>query len=303
MKSTLTFLKLSFFHPLRNSLFLGCLLALPLPATAQTIQSIDTAPNDQFSDSVTVTPGVTRIFGQLTPPDISESIYTTRETLNRGEVDTFTISDLPPSEPFLVLLDTGDIQADTILGLFDSDDNLISFDDDSSPFGNLAPALGGIVPDSGTVYVKVSGVGDADFDGVEEYYDYGYEGCSEVTISSSHYQEGDYTLAVLVGDAEIVSDVDYFSLSGLTPGDVFTVSESLSESGVMIVWLASDGSVISSSAYSELDGRLQLSGIVPVDGQVHLMVSGYDDYSLNGRHSMSGDYLLTVETRTIGAQK
>ena len=298
MESTLAVLR-----PLRCFLLLGWLFALPRPAVAQIIQSVDTAPNDHFSDRVTIAPSVTRIFGQLTPPDISESIYTTRETLNQGEVDTFIVSDLPPSEPFLVLLDTENIQANTILGLFDSDENLISFDDDSSPFGNLAPAIEGIVPDSGTIYVKVSGVGDTDFDGEEEYYHYGDDGCSEVTISSAHYQESNYTLAVLVGEAEIVSDVDYFSLSGLTPGDVFTVSESLSESGVMMIWLAGDGSVINTSSYSESNGRLQLSGIVPVDGQVHLMVSGYDDYSFDGSHSTSGDYLLTVETRTIGVQE
>lgn len=284
---------------LRVPLVLGWLVVLPMAAGAQTIQSIDTAPNDQFSDRVMVDPGITHIFGQLDSPDMPEPIYTTNETLNRGEVDTFTISDLPPSEPFFVWLDHGTSSMDTILGVFDSTDNMVAFDDDGSPTGNLASAIRGVVPSTGTLRLKVSGIGDDDFDGAHEYY---HDEHSESPMSEPHYQQGDYTLSAVIGDVEIVSDVDFFTLSGLTPGDAFTISEALSASGVSMQWLANDGTVISHSSFSETDNREQISGLVPNSGQVHVVVRGYNAYGYEGGYISTGEYLLRVESRTVDAQ-
>ncbi|NER85444.1 MAG: hypothetical protein F6K42_39340, partial [Leptolyngbya sp. SIO1D8] len=99
-----------------------------MSAVAQVIQSVDTAPNEQFSDRITVEPGVTRIFGHLTPPDISDAVYATDETLKQGEVDSFTISDLPPSQSFWVVVDTSHSNMDPIMGRFDDNGNLLDFD-------------------------------------------------------------------------------------------------------------------------------------------------------------------------------
>ncbi|NER85400.1 MAG: hypothetical protein F6K42_39110 [Leptolyngbya sp. SIO1D8] len=184
------------------------------------------------------------------------------------------------------------------MGRFDDNGNLLDFDDDSSPFDGLAPAIRGRIPDNGTLHLKISGIGDDNFDGLQEYYEYYCEDCPETPELFPHYEEGNYRLAVLVGDAELPGDIDFFTLSGLTPGDVFTVSESFSSYfGIRIGWLANNGSVIALSNYSDLEGREQIAGIVPPDGQVNLVVSGYDDVDLRGRHAASGDYLLTVETR------
>jgi len=273
---------------------LAFLLALPLPATAQTIQSIDEAPNDTFGDRVLVAPGTTRIFGQLAPPDVSETDYSTSATIDPGEVNTYTVTDLPANEPFFVWLQSDDAM-DTIMGQFDGAGNLVTFDDDSSPFGNLAPAIRGVVPSDGTLRLKVSGIGDNDFDGFSDYY----EAEASSAQQDPHYQMGDYTLSVLTGDANVTGDLDFFTLSGLTPGDVFSLLVNLTESGASVGWLADDGSLISRSSYAEADNREQVSGIVPASGTVHFVVSGFDDFSFDGSHGTAGDYLLTVESRRV----
>ncbi|MGF1513790.1 MAG: hypothetical protein ACFB5Z_08855 [Elainellaceae cyanobacterium] len=284
---------------IKSALALVLLLALPLPAAAQTIQSIDDAPNDTFGDRVTVAPGASRIFGQLEPPEIPETDYSSEETLNQSEVNTFTITGLPAEEPFFAWVDS-DESMDTIMAQFDGAENLLAFDDDSSPFGLYAPAIRGVVPSSGTLILKVSGIGDDDFDGFLDYYEPGFaEPGFTQAQRDPHYEMGDYTLSVLTGEENITGDLDFFSLSGLTPGDVFSVAVSLTEYGASIGWLADDGSLISRSVYAESSNREQVSGLVPASGEVHLVVTGYDDFSFEGDHGNSGDYVLVVETRAI----
>ena len=104
---------------------LSCSLGWSLSASAQTIQNIDTAPNDTFGDRVIVDPGVTRIFGVLESPTIPDVDYTTDVTIERGEVNNFVISDLPASEPFFVWMDTGAYSMSTSLGLFEPSGDLI----------------------------------------------------------------------------------------------------------------------------------------------------------------------------------
>lgn len=277
-------------------------LAAPLSAHAQDFQSVDTAPNNQFSDRVTIQSGVSRLFGQLEPPDLSDFVYKTNETLNQGEVDEFTISDLPPSQPLIVFFNTDESQLGAIVGLFDNTDNLVNLGYASYSYRNQFPALTSAVPENGTIHLKVSGVGDDNFDGTNEFYNYydycgDSEGCEPFAVAP-HDQEGEYTVSVFVGDIELRGDVDFFTLSGLTPGHVFTISESTrSEFGLRIGWLANDGSLIGKSSYSEFLGREQLGGIVPESGEIHLVVSGYEDIDFEGRHYTSQDYLLQVETR------
>ncbi len=273
---------------------LAALLTLPLPAVAQNIQSVDDAPNDTFSDRVSIAPDVTRIFGQLEPPEIPDTDYRTREAMSRGEANTVTITGLPASEPFFAWVESDD-SMDLVMAQFDGAGNMILFDDDSSPFGSLAPAIRGIVPSNGTVELKVSGLGDDDFDGFQDYYN------PEGVVSSRdpHGQAGDYTLSVLTGEESITGDLDFFTLSGLTPGDVFSVAVSLAEAGASVGWLAGDGSLIGRSIYSEVDSREQVSGLVPASGEIHLVVSGYEDFRFEGRHGTSGEYVIAVETRAV----
>ena len=102
---------------------------MPLSATAnaETFRSVDTAPNDRFSESVTIEPGVTRLFGQLEAPESSEFVYEATGTLTPGEVDTLTISDLPPSQPVVIYLEPSSDRTSAILGLFDSEDTLVNY--------------------------------------------------------------------------------------------------------------------------------------------------------------------------------
>ncbi|MGF1523624.1 MAG: hypothetical protein ACFBSF_15010 [Leptolyngbyaceae cyanobacterium] len=275
---------------------------MPLSANAQNFQNVDTAPNDQFSDRVTIEPGVTRLFGQLDALDASEFIYETTATLTPGEVSTITVTDLPPSEPIQVFLEMSSDRTTAVLGLFDSDDDLVMLGYGSYPYGVPYPAITSAVPANGTLNLKVSGGGDDNFDGTIEYYDYytyceDPDGCEPFAVTA-HGQSGEYTVSVLVGHEQTQGDVDYFTLSGLTPGHVFTISETArSEYGLRIGWMASDGTLIGKSSYVEFSGREQLGGIVPASGEVHLVVSAYEDYDFQGTHSISQDYLLEVATR------
>ena len=301
MQSFLSFSQLS-----ALSIALVGVLAVPVSADAQDFQNIDTAPNDRFSDRVTIEPGVSRLFGQLEQPDLSDFAYQTTEVLSPGEVDTFTISDLPPSQQLVVFLDTSDTQLGAVLGLFDNGDNLVDLGYNSYSYGSPYPSLTSAVPANGTIHLKVSGSGDDNFDGTNEYYNYydycgGLEACEPFAVAP-HDQAGEYTVSVFVGDQPLRGDVDFFTLSGLTPGHVFSVAEStLSEFGLRIGWLANDGTLIGKSSYSEIIGREQLGGIVPASGEVHLVVSGYEDIAFEGRHYISQDYLLQVETRATNA--
>lgn len=284
---------------LRLAIALGCSLScafgFSLSASAQTIQNIDTAPNDTFGDRVIVDPGVTRIFGVLTPPTISDVDYITEATIERGEVNNFVISDLPPSEPFFAWMDTGEYSMSISMGLFEPSGDLIRTAYDSSPTGNYAPAMRGTVPATGTVRLKVTGSSDYNFDGAEEYYDdQGYEIPGE-----PHYAEGEYTLSVITGDVDVRGDIDFFSLTGLTGGDIFTVSDFLSEYGVRLAWIADSGDVVSESSYSDTTYSEQVSGIVPPSGTVHIAVTGYDDTDFEGKHTSPGEYLLRVSTQAV----
>lgn len=280
-----------------------CALAVPLSVNAQTIESIDTQPNDTFGDRVTVSTGVNRIFGELTPVELPPADYMTENFLEPGTVDEVQLTDLAPGNPFFAWVTMADRNMDPIMGLFDSNGNLIHWDDDSSPTAALAPAIRGTISDNGLLTLKVSGIGDDDFDGNEIYY-YDNEWDSVEFDESSaaiepHYQSGQYTLSIITNAVDVQGDVDFFTLSGLTPGDAFTIAASMSERGVRLGWIADNGAVASISDYSEVTYREQLEGIVPATGQLHIAVSGYDDSSFDGQHTASGAYVLRVESQPL----
>lgn len=278
-----------------STIALGCSLSLPLSASAQTLQNIDTAPNDSFNESVTIDPGVTRIFGNLEAPTIPDVDYTIEETIERGEVNSFTVSNLPPSTPFFAWMDIETSSMGASLGLFDASDTLMRTAYDVSPTGNYAPAMRGTVPTSGTLRFKVTGASDYNFDGSEEYYD----DLGNEVPGEPHYAEGDYTFSVVTGDTDIQGDVDFFTLTNMTPGDIFSVSAFLSEYGVRLAWFADNGTMVGTSNYSDFTYTEAISGIVPSSGTVHIAVSGYDDYEFTGNHSNPGEYLLKVSTQAV----
>ncbi|MEM9218434.1 MAG: hypothetical protein AAGD25_29345 [Cyanobacteria bacterium P01_F01_bin.150] len=179
--------------------------------------------------------------------------------------------------------------------MFDASGVLVRTAYDVSPTGNYAPAMRGIVPEDGTLRFKVTGSSDYNFDGTEEYYD---ERGNEVP-GEPHYAEGDYTFSLLTGRTDIKGDIDFFTLTNMTPGDIFSVSAFLSEYGVRLAWFADDGTIVSASNYSDLTYTETVSGIVPSSGNIHIAVSGYDDYEFTGSHSNPGEYLLKVSTRSV----
>ncbi|NEP76356.1 MAG: hypothetical protein F6K29_33380 [Okeania sp. SIO2G5] len=162
-----------------------------------------------------------------------------------------------------------------------------------SPTGSYAPAMRGAVPASGTLRFKVTGSSDYNFDGAEEYYD----DLGNELSGDPHYAEGDYTLSLITGEIDIRGDIDFFTLSDLTPGDIFTVSAFLTEYGVHLAWFADNGTMVSTSGYSDISYTEEISGLVPASGNVHIAVSGYDDIYFDGSHTNPGEYLLKISTQ------
>lgn len=277
-----------------STVVLGCGLSCPLSASAQTIQNLDTVPNDSFNESVSIDAGVDRIFGNLEAPTLP-SDYSVEASIERGDVNSFNVSDLPPSTPFFAWMDIESSSMGVSLGLFDASGNLIRTAYDASPTGNYAPAMRGTVPASGTLRFKVTGSSDYNFDGSEEFYD---ELGNEVP-GEPHYAEGEYTFSVLTGDTDVQGDVDFFTLTNMNPGDIFFISAPLSEYGVRLAWFADNGAMVGTSNYSDLTYTETISGIVPASGNVHIAVSGYDDYEFTGNHSNPGEYLLKVLTESV----
>ncbi|MEM9218435.1 MAG: hypothetical protein AAGD25_29350 [Cyanobacteria bacterium P01_F01_bin.150] len=282
-------------------LLAGCALSVPFAVNAQTIETIDTQPNDTFGDRVTVSPGVNRIYGELSPVALPPADYMTENFLEVGTVDEVQLTNLPPDSLFFAWITMENNNMDPILGLFDSEGNLIRWDDDSSPATPFAPAIRGTIAKNGTLSLKISGTGDEDFDGDEIYYYNDAWNGDEVDESSPitgpHYQVGEYTLSVATDIVDLEGDLDFFTLSGLTPGHGFTIAESMSEYGVRFGWLDDDGTVTSVSHYSEITYREQLEGTVPATGQLNIVVSGYDDESFDGQHTNSGEYVLQVNVQ------
>lgn len=279
-------------------------LVLPISVKAQTIESIETQPNNTFGDRVTVSSGVNRIYGELTPIDLPPADYVTENSLEVGTVDEITLTNLPPGQSFWAWVtmenDARGYVMDPIMGVFDAEGNLSHWDDDSSPTSSLAPAIRGTVAEDGTLKLKVSGLGDDDFDGNQTNY-YGNEGEGEdlSTVTEPHSHSGDYTLSIITNTLDLQGDVDFFTLSGLTPGHSFVVAESMSEGGIRLGWFNENGAVSDVSEASEMTYREQISGVVPATGQLHLAVTGYDDVSFDGQHNNSGEYVLRVEIHPL----
>lgn len=288
--------------------FLGTIggMVMPLSVTAQTIESIDIKPNDTFADRVIIHSETTRIYGALTPINIPQADYVLEGYLEAGAVDEFTWTDLTPGHSFFawVTLEQPNVaNVDPIMGLFGPDGEVLQVDDDSSPTAVLAPAILGAIADNGSLSLKVSGLGDEDFDGFEEYYygtDWENEDPDESFVETQpHYQFGAYTLSVISNTA-LKGDVDFFTVRGLPPNHSVTITSSMSEGNIRLGWIAADGTVVRSSTYSNTSYQEEVTGIIPLSGDIHIAVSGYDDNTFSGQHFAAGEYVLRVEVEPLG---
>jgi len=249
--------------------------------------------NDTFDSRQVFPPGTLSVDGMLDPrepialsqpPDF---IY--NDVLNVGEVSKFNETGLIPAEPFVAIVDNtpnGEASApDLILGAFDDAlfNNLIGSDDDSSPLGDgLAPALTGDVNLDGSLHLAVTGFPDDMFSG-------------------NHSESGNFRLNVFLGAHNIGDvitgggDLDFYAFTGLPSGALFTAEITSGEFDSTLFWLDSHGDIIQVNDDGTNIGVLShIDGVIPPDGEVNLVVSGYPDLTLAGVHEESGLYTLEL---------
>ncbi|MGF1481177.1 MAG: hypothetical protein ACFB4I_17115 [Cyanophyceae cyanobacterium] len=234
-------------------------------------QVTESEPNDAFSDRDFLPSEITSVRGELRPE--IDADFNFSERLTSEEVDFFSVSGLAPSTSFFALIDNTASGVDTILGSFDETNTLINADDDDSPFGGFASALGGSVNADGTINLGVTGFDDFDFDG-------------------NHLQTGDYELFITLGTNTFSGgDVDFFEFAAGEASQGFTAEISPAGFDALLGVFAEDGSLLTTD-----NGTGIVRGIIPDDGSLNVAVTGLDDANFVGNDSESGFYRLSLET-------
>ncbi len=268
-----------------------------------------------------------RAFVGLAAIAVLASAALTTATAEEPNEDFFTATILPPG--VLLVEDefgsSGGANPDTIVGSRGFFGDIEFYDDDASPYGDgHASALYGVPTNSGSIDFAVTGYPDEFFFGghsesgnYEAYvtvFDFFGDEVDNFTISGMllpgavddhsfndfEWLNGSYN--VEINNALQVGDVDFFTYTGLTPGEAFTV-ETLDPTGAgidtVLAWFNEFGSQIAFDDDHDLDtsydGRLSLiEGVVPEDGRLTFGVSGYPDYDFVGAHDESASYELLV---------
>lgn len=276
-----------------SALILGAACSISLsfidtvkPAFAAT----ENEPNSSFNTRQFLPSRTTTVTGELgvpTPAPFPDFDFSFSDSLFPGDVDTFTIPGLSPSQPFIAFTDnrTNSSTPDTILGTFDDSGSLISSNDDSGR--GLFSALSGAVNADGTIRLGVTG-----------FSDFGFVG--------NHFQSGDYELFVALGtstlpplDSPVQGDVDFFTFSNLLAGSPFSAEITSGTFDSILGFLDDSGNIIATDDDSG-EGLLSLlSGIVPTSGRLNLAVTGFSDFGLTGNHSQTGSYTLSLTAQTV----
>jgi hypothetical protein len=253
-------------------------------ALAFTMSAYADEPNENFNSATALSPGVLSV------------------------LDTLTSS--------------GEFNPDTILGTRDQFGDIEFVDDDSSPYGDgLGSALYGVPTNSGSIDFAVTGYDDFDFVGEhsesgnyevfvdvfdfsEELIDSFSSGpqmleegfVDEYSFSNFDWIDGSYDVYIDNGP-QTIADVDFFTFTGLTPGEPFAARTSDPdelEIDTMLGWFDDLGELIETN---DDDGGELLSlieGIVPENGELTFAVTGCCDDEFIGQHLESGAYGLEL---------
>lgn len=265
---------------LKQTLIAGALLALGHTGAAFAASEIEF--NDTFANRTVFDPGVVSADGSLDLLiDPGDADFVFNGTLDSGTTSPHTISAQTPGASFFGALDnTGRI--DTLLGTFDEFGMLLDINDDGSPFGNgLADALNGTVNADGSIRFGVTGFPDD-------------------TFAGAHEQAGTYDLYVYL-DTFFAADVDYLSFTGLTPGELVRARITSAGFDPVLGLFSAIGEQL--AVNDDFGGNIlsQLTVTVPVDGTIHLAVTGFADFNFSGDHGAFGDYNLVVEAVPLPA--
>ena len=273
-------MKIATTTPTRRTLIAGAFLALCHTSTAFAASEIEF--NDTFANRTVFDPGVVSADGSLDlliNPDDADFVFT--GTLTAGTTSPHTITAQTPGASFFGALDNTS-RVDTLLGTFDEFGVLLDFDDDDSPFGDgLADALNGTVNADGSIRFGVTGFPDS-------------------TLTGVHEQAGAYDLYVYL-DTFFAADVDFLSFTGLTPGELVRARITSAGFDPVLGLFSAIGEQL--AVNDDFGGSVlsQLTITVPVDGTIHLAVSGFADFDFSGVHGAFGDYNLAIEAVPVPA--
>jgi hypothetical protein len=266
------------FHSLRilfaMALFLSVCGTQPSDALAGLIVT-EVESNNRVSLRQQLPGGVMEVRGSLAESAPPVPVFSFNSVLNSGAVDFYSIPGQTAGTPFFAWTDISNSGVDTYLGTFATNgiaSTLIGANDDGGV--GLASALGGTVNGDGTINLGVSGFPDSTFIG-------------------DHQQQGEYDLFVTY-DAPLPSDVDIFQFNDLYPGLTY-IAEITSASFDTVLGLFNQGGSLEQTDDDGGVGLLSRMEIVASSPSIILGVSAYSDFSFNGDHTSSGEYVLSFQ--------
>jgi hypothetical protein len=235
------------------ALVFGVLLC---PGSASAVAEME--PNDSFDTSQIVSADDREIVGEIedmiSDPDLS---FTGALSPGGVFVPSPTVG-FTPGEPYIGWVDNDiDASPDTLLGRFDTMGALADSNEDASPIGTgTASALLANVDSDGEIRLKLTGTGDAGFDG-------------------SHSETGEVDVLIEFGQL----DLDFFTYPDLVPGREFDVELQTSDSRKTLLWLDDNGDPIDTRF---LEFPFSIEGTVPGSGTLHFAVTGGEDRDADG---------------------
>jgi len=119
----------------------------------------------------------------------------------------------------------------------------------------------------------------------------------EYSYSNVDWIGGSYDVYISNGPA-IVTDIDFFTFTGLTPGTPIAARTSDPdelEIDTLLGWFNNLGELIYFDDDEAGDFLSLIEGVVPEEGQLTFAVTGYGDEEFIGQHSQSGAYGLELE--------
>jgi hypothetical protein len=101
----------------------------------------------------------------------------------------------------------------------------------------------------------------------------------------------------------LISDVDFFTFTGLTPGTQFlarTADPAASGVNTFLGWFDSSGGFLESDDNGAGGLLSRIDGVVPAGGMLTFAVSGVGDTGFTGSHTEEGSYELRLQVQTPG---
>lgn len=96
------------------------------------------------------------------------------------------------------------------------------------------------------------------------------------------------------------NDVDFFTISRLDSGSLFTIEGNSDTLDLVLGLLDNSGDILEISDDSAENSVIPiLTGIVPANGKLNFAVSGFKDEPLEGDHFQSGSYTLSLKSFTL----